>query len=539
MQITQAMLWDMLGGYEATPLFGEERAFQFERVQLLCAGEEQLDPATLYLGTAARIKSLRGAALRKVCILCVGKRENFEKYSQRYGANLILLPETEDLFQVANHLINAFDRLNQWLNRLEKAILEQQPYQQLAELGGEVFGENPLVISDAAYNVVGCSMQGTPYNERVSEVLENRYYSKETTDAFVHLGYFARMNRFMEAAIQIDPPTYMGCPFHLFAFDAKNGTSPGFVTVYYVKAPPTPGIFDIFRVFSKKLSDYYTQRVTSDSSIPTAMETFMADLIEHTREEETYLIDRARVLKLPLDATYRLGIIKWDDYTLTLANYIIGRLRANLHFPYLKILRYRQSVLLVIQGDRPSLKVLEDVNQAFRDFSKLLKNCNGYVGFSSISNSLLKMDVAYRQASAAVKYGKLLAPEQSIHFYSRMYIYEMLDLYTAQYDLEDMFIQKLRLLQKPEEGYYSNLNLLRNYLLTERSLSATAKLLHMHRNSVIYRLGKIRDILGIDLDDSDVRLRLLISFKVLELMDGHLQPPLETGQEELLIPSME
>ena len=102
----------------------------------------------------------------------------------------------------------------------------------------------------------------------------------------------------------------------------------------------------------------------------------------------------------------------------------------------------------------------------------------------------------------------------------------MLDAYSAQYQLDDMYIQKLRLLQNPEAGDYSNLHLLRIYLLTERSLSTTAKLLHMHRNSVIYRLGKIQSILAVDLDDPDVRLRLLISFKILEMLDGHVQPPL-------------
>lgn len=87
-----------------------------------------------------------------------------------------------------------------------------------------------------------------------------------------------------------------------------------------------------------------------------------------------------------------------------------------------------------------------------------------------------------------------------------------------------MFIQKLKRLENPDEGNYSNLELLRNYLLTERSISTTAKLMHMHRNSVIYRLGKIQELLGIDLNNPDVRLRVLISFKILELINGRLKP---------------
>lgn len=531
MQITQAMVFDMLNGYEVTPMLAETASFTFENVQLLSPQSERLNPDTLYIGTAAQFKLLRAAALRGVCIVCIGKREYFEKYRQRHSVNLILLPENTDLFSAANRLFAAFERIKLWTSEVEKAFLSGKSYQELAELAGKIFGENPVLLVNASYNILGSSLSSTPYNERVSSVLENGYYPKETTDILARMGYPSRMDSYMAAKL-IEPPNYMGCPFFLLAFNAKNGTSLGFATVYFVKDAPTDGMLDLFKFYAGLVSDYYTQQIRRDITLPTPLEQFMSDLIEHTRSEEAYLIDRARVLKLPLDASYRMGIVQWEEYSPSLAHYIIGRLRTSLHFPYFKILRYRQSVLLIMQGDIPSLKVLEEVNQSFHQFSDLLKDCNGHVGFSSITPSLLKMDVAYRQACAASKYGKLLAPEQGIHFYSHFYIYEMLDLYTAQYSLEDMFVQKLRLLQKPEEGHYSNLNLLRNYLLTERSLSATAKLLHMHRNSVIYRLGKIQDILGIDLDDPDVRLRLLVSFKILEMLDGHVQPPLQMEDDD-------
>ena len=64
----------------------------------------------------------------------------------------------------------------------------------------------------------------------------------------------------------------------------------------------------------------------------------------------------------------------------------------------------------------------------------------------------------------------------------------------------------------------SNLYLLRTYPIHERNISQTAKLLYMHRNSVIYRISRIRELLNVNLDDPDIRLRLLISFKILELI---------------------
>ena len=68
----------------------------------------------------------------------------------------------------------------------------------------------------------------------------------------------------------------------------------------------------------------------------------------------------------------------------------------------------------------------------------------------------------------------MLNPDKGIYFYSHYYIYEMLDEYKKRYALEDMYIQKLKELKNPSEEHYDNLSLLRNYLLTERSISSTA-----------------------------------------------------------------
>ena len=53
------------------------------------------------------------------------------------------------------------------------------------------------------------------------------------------------------------------------------------------------------------------------------------------------------------------------------------------------------------------------------------------------------------------------------------------------------------------------------YLAKERSQSRTADALHLHRNTLTYRLQRIRELLDCDPDDDDVRLHLLLSFRFL------------------------
>jgi DNA-binding PucR family transcriptional regulator len=59
----------------------------------------------------------------------------------------------------------------------------------------------------------------------------------------------------------------------------------------------------------------------------------------------------------------------------------------------------------------------------------------------------------------------------------------------------------------------TNLELtLHTYLKNSCSTTDTAKALYLHRNSVIYRLRRIEELCDIDLDDTDTRFRLRLSY---------------------------
>jgi DNA-binding PucR family transcriptional regulator len=57
------------------------------------------------------------------------------------------------------------------------------------------------------------------------------------------------------------------------------------------------------------------------------------------------------------------------------------------------------------------------------------------------------------------------------------------------------------------------------YLLNERSLLATSKILSIHRSTLIYRLNKISEIIHVDLDDTDTRMHLVYSYDILHFLD--------------------
>ena len=58
------------------------------------------------------------------------------------------------------------------------------------------------------------------------------------------------------------------------------------------------------------------------------------------------------------------------------------------------------------------------------------------------------------------------------------------------------------------------------YLKCACNTTETADRLFLHRNSVIYRLRRIEELCGIDLDDTDLRFRLRLSFAILNVLNG-------------------
>ncbi len=523
MQLAQCIIIDILKPFHVECLIPEGELFRFSQIHLLDDTSFAPDRSTLYVGTWDQVRSIAPEILAEICITCIGPEAEVRAFSCRYPSNLLLISDNHSLAAVTNRLYAGFHYILKWCGDLEMAILAKKDYQTIVSLGTQIVGNNPIIMVNSSYNLIAGSLTSSPSHERIDSILKNGYYSKDMTDGLARMGYQANGTKYTVPTI-LYPPNYMDCPLMVLATHADNGIFLGFITVYFIEDDPTPAQFELFSWFARKIRRYYLENSGENASTPTPLEVFMADLIDHTREDETFLEDRARSLRLPLDAAYRLCVIQWDKFILPQADYIMNRLRSCLKFPFFRVLLYHQSVLLLLQGDISSLRVIEEINESFEEFGELLSICQGHAGFSTANFPLLKMNIAYRQAVTAARYGMMLNPEAGIYFYSHYYIYEMLDDYKKRYSLEDMSVQKLRLLRGPEDDRYDNLALLRNYLLTERSISGTAKIMHMHRNSVIYRLNKIQELLGLDLDDPDVRLRLLISFKILELQNGHILP---------------
>lgn len=82
-----------------------------------------------------------------------------------------------------------------------------------------------------------------------------------------------------------------------------------------------------------------------------------------------------------------------------------------------------------------------------------------------------------------------------------------------------------RLLEYEDRAGREHLDTLRAYIETGRSFTKAAERLHMHRNSVIYRMKQIEDILEYDFSRDEFTFHLQLSFRILDYIEREHTAP--------------
>jgi DNA-binding PucR family transcriptional regulator len=146
-------------------------------------------------------------------------------------------------------------------------------------------------------------------------------------------------------------------------------------------------------------------------------------------------------------------------------------------------------------------------------------------GVSRCFEGLFALREYYFQSLEALRLGLRQDGEAFVYFYDDYAICHIARLCAESADLRALCHPKLPLLLKYDrERGTAFTRTLRAYLKHARNITDTAAALHMHRNSVIYQLHRIEDMLDLRLSDSEALLHIELSFHFMEYA-GRSRPP--------------
>lgn len=137
------------------------------------------------------------------------------------------------------------------------------------------------------------------------------------------------------------------------------------------------------------------------------------------------------------------------------------------------------------------------------------------LGVSRVSADLSGLAAGVEQAVAAWSLGGRIAGRASPFYWEDLGLYRLLAGLRDQADLRRFYDETLGVLVAYDTAHNTDLvPTLEAFFEQNANASQTARALYVHRNTLNYRLQRIAEITGLDLDDADARLALQLALKV-------------------------
>ncbi len=138
------------------------------------------------------------------------------------------------------------------------------------------------------------------------------------------------------------------------------------------------------------------------------------------------------------------------------------------------------------------------------------------IGIGSISENIKDLANAFRESQVAIEVGKVFDTKKNVISYENLGIGRL--IYQLPTTLCDMFLQEVFKKGSLESLDHETLMTIQAFFENNLNVSETSRKLFVHRNTLVYRLEKIRKLTGLDLREFDHA----ITFKVALMVKKYL-----------------
>ncbi len=179
---------------------------------------------------------------------------------------------------------------------------------------------------------------------------------------------------------------------------------------------------------------------------------------------------------------------------------------------------YKGKVVMLVSSDTDTA-LPPAVNNELYAFVKI----NGMIcGISNRFTDMLDLPKAFRQSQAVIRLGKRL---QCTEYMLQYWTFSFLDMIESLQDknnlLEYCNPTLLAMLDYDAENKTAYSKTLRHYIDSGKNPNQTAKELGVHRNTVDYRINRIRELFNVDFDNHQMIFSFELSYRIFYFIDKY------------------
>jgi len=303
------------------------------------------------------------------------------------------------------------------------------------------------------------------------------------------------------------------------------GSTPGFISPisgqkeYLLVLSSSTRLKDIDRVAAKLGAQALAIELSHRQAVEDTEEKFQSEMIEALLSGQLSVqAIGERAVRLGLDMSQKYMVIEVDPANKS--NILSNVKRIKSVFGENALCYLRNDILIAIYKLIPEISTLEDLRKLNKSIARKLEDHLGgkvsmgmgraYAGPGGLRTSFL-------EAEQALTTGRRLFGVGTASFFGDLGIYRLL-LSLDIGELKQFYQESIGPLDEYDRLHNSELVHTLESLLHSPTIAETAKNLHVHRNTLLYRMQRIQEILNTNLEDGETRLRLHLALKAHDII---------------------
>lgn len=264
------------------------------------------------------------------------------------------------------------------------------------------------------------------------------------------------------------------------------------------------------------------------------------DLVSGKIKSPDSIYDRATITKFDTDGKYAAVIFNLKPLEeQRLPNKNIDRhQRLQKHYELLEntidfyltdaIIRDRVDEILVlwkvsskIDNEKIEINKIKQTVKHIRDkFQASIKEYAVQVGIGNIAREITDLSKSYNEARDTLTIGQSSNRKDFTISFNDLGIYRLLYKFDDVNQLKDFIPASLqKLLEYRKSNKDALLETLNVFLQCQQNIARSAQLLFVHYKTVTYRLERIKEITGMDLEDPEEMLSVQVGLRIIEVID--------------------
>ena len=527
MDISLSIILDRLSEYRIETYLLQPSEYIFDRIELFPQRIADLKAGRLYLARLSQVISLPVKCRREAVFLCLRDRISDDSETDENLTGTVIVNENISYEFLFTFVQDIFFEIGSWYVEAQQAIIQNRSMQDLIDMSEGIL-KNYVQVTDSSFKLLGYTRHIECDEEITVLARKHGYHPEKTVEIF-------RKNHRMEA--WSNTTGLLVNDDHAFTKYTTISKVFKFSNTYFAHAvmtcnnhPCTEGTLELFRLFTDILSVYIEREWEDTNKWHHIYDPFLTDIYDGSLTRRDVAEERARHVGIPLYGKFSMALTS----PVESGKFAVGRIAQEISAarPNDKVTLWRGRIA-ILSSYLPG-RFVDQFRQAQADLEAVMERFDLRCGVSAVFDDLLGAEQAIRQARQALScsgrsLGADLIPymeggfnslQQRVVSFEDSFSYILLgnDPNNRALWQSSVYYKALKMIFEYDRQHnLNNLQLLYVYLICESRPTDTAGLMHMSRNNVVYRIGRIEDMLRMDLHSASVRFKLLISYTLMQL----------------------